>query len=65
LIDPGPGVEWAWSTARIGDFRRVRERLNGGQVLLNPELLEAELAKDQLQLPSSSTVRRWLKMAQS
>jgi len=64
-IDPEPGVDGAWPTARIEDFERVCDRLNGGRAALNVELLETELAKDQLQLPSRSTVRRWLKMAQS
>jgi hypothetical protein len=59
------GVKSAWATARIEDFQRVRDRLNGRQGLLDVELLEAELARDRLQLPSRSTVRRWLKMAQS
>jgi hypothetical protein len=63
-IDPELGVGGAWPTARIQDFDRVCDRLNGERGALNVELLEAELAKDRLQLPSRSTVRRWLKMAQ-
>ena len=54
--------EDGWPSARIEDFRRVIGRLNGGRATLSAEQLEEELAQDQLQLPSPSTVRRWLKM---
>lgn len=49
--------------ARIGDFRRVLDRLNGNRGTLNAEQLESELAADHLGLPSNQTVHRWLRMA--
>ena len=57
------GLEDAWPAARIEDFRRVLGRLNGEGATLTAGQLEEELAQDQLLLPSSSTVTRWLKIA--
>ena len=57
------GLETGWRATRIEDFRRVLGRLNGEGATLTPGRLEEELAQDRLQLPSPSTVRRWLKMA--
>jgi hypothetical protein len=50
--------------AGIDDFWRVVGRLNGRRDSLDAELLEDELAKDELGLPSPSSVARWLKLAQ-
>jgi hypothetical protein len=52
-----------WGTARIEDFRRVLGRLNGGSATLDADGLAEELARDELRLPSESTVKRWLKAA--
>jgi hypothetical protein len=49
--------------ARIDDFRVVLDRLNGGCARLTEQKLERELARDDLLLPSPSTVQRWLKIA--
>jgi hypothetical protein len=57
-------AEESWPAARIEDFQRVLQRLNGEQDALCAELLEQELARDELQLPSRTTVRRWLKIAE-
>ena len=50
-------------TARVDDFRRVLDRLNGQRSTLDAERLADELAADGLGLPSGSTVKRWLKEA--
>jgi len=49
--------------AKMADFRRVLGRMNGDRAALDAERLAAELAKDDLILPSDTTVRRWLKVA--
>ena len=51
--------------AGIEDFRRVLGRLNGQRATLTAEQLQEELAREELRLPSASTVRRWLKMARN
>jgi hypothetical protein len=56
-------LESDWPTARIDDFRKVLGRLNGERATLTADTLENELAHDELQLPSASTVKRWLKLA--
>jgi hypothetical protein len=56
-------VEPAWRAARIEDFRAVLGRLNGERATLTAERLAEELAREELRLPSSRTVNRWLKMA--
>ena len=66
-VEPVPPVvvNPAWRAARMGDFRRVLGRLNGSGPLLNAEQLESELAAEQLRMPSESTVKRWLDLAQN
>ena len=52
-----------WRPARLDDFKRVLGRLNGERATLTAERLAEELAREELRLPSSTTVNRWLKMA--
>jgi hypothetical protein len=58
-------TEPEWRPARIDDFQRVLGRLNGQRATLTAGQLQRELAQDQLLLPSSRTVNRWLKMARN
>lgn len=67
----GPEVEiriaaleqrWSWSTAQKADFEFVLAGMNGGVGDLTRERLALELAKNQLNLPSTATVDRWLGM---
>jgi hypothetical protein len=53
---------WTWPEAHKSDFDRICSRLNGGAPDLTRERLAVLLAEEQLNLPSSSTVDRWLKM---
>lgn len=62
---PAPEPETGWPPARIDDFRKVLGRLNGERATLTAEQLQVELARDELHLPSPSTVKRWLKMARN
>lgn len=52
-----------WRAARMDDFRVVLGRLNGQGETLTEAELKKELARDELLLPSRSTVQRWLKIA--
>jgi hypothetical protein len=58
-------LEAEWPAARMDDFRRVLGRLNGERASLTAGQLAEELARDGLQLPSPSTVHRWLKLARN
>jgi hypothetical protein len=72
----GPEVEsriaaleqrWSWPTAQKADFEFVLAGMNGNKdhsaADLTRERLAEELAKNQLNLPSTATVDRWLGMA--
>jgi len=56
-IDPG------WPMAHIGDVRRVLSKMNGERSALDEDSLEQELAGERLRLRSSSSTKRWLRMA--
>ena len=53
---------WSWPTAQKADFEFVLAGMNGSAADLTRERLALELAKSQLNLPSTATVDRWLGM---
>lgn len=57
-------ARWSWPTATKADFEFILAGLNGSAADLTRERLALELAKNQLNLPSTATVDRWLGMAQ-
>jgi hypothetical protein len=55
-------ARWSWPTAQKADFEFVLAGMNGSAADLTRERLALELAKSQLNLPSTATVDRWLGM---
>jgi len=55
-------ARWSWPTATKADFEFILAGLNGSAADLTREQLAIELAGNQLNLPSASTVDRWLGM---
>jgi len=54
----------SWPVARLGDFEKIREEMNGHGIAMTAEQLEMELDKAQMRMPSPSTVTRWLQVDQ-